>query len=73
VKIDKSTILDLLRQRGEGDKARQAEGELPDQVDTENRGHLDLLSRFGIDPDMLKGLADKLPGGLGDAAKKLLG
>src|SRR5688572_7371962 len=45
--IDKSTILDFLRQQGKEDQVAQAEQELPDQVDPERDGGL--LSRFGID------------------------
>lgn len=59
--IDKSQILELLRNKGENDKAAQAEAELPDQVDTEQ--HAGLLSQLGINPAELLG---KLPGGLGD-------
>jgi hypothetical protein len=51
VEIDKSQILDLLRQQGKGDQASQAEQQLPDKVDPEQ--HSDLLSRFGIDPQEL--------------------
>jgi hypothetical protein len=61
MQIPKEQILELLRSRGEDDKAAQADGELPDQVDTEQ--HADLLSKYGIDLDELAG---KLPGGLGD-------
>lgn len=59
--IDKSQILELLRNQGDNDKAAQAEAELPDQVDTEQ--HAGLLSQLGINPAELLG---KLPGGLGD-------
>lgn len=33
--IDKSQIVELLKSRGDHDKAQQAQSELPDQVDTE--------------------------------------
>ncbi|ADX74905.1 hypothetical protein D7Z96_12760 [Pseudarthrobacter phenanthrenivorans] len=59
--IDKSQILELLRNNGDNDKAAQAEAELPDQVDTEQ--HAGLLSKLGINPADLLG---RLPGGLGD-------
>ncbi|MFP5365377.1 MAG: hypothetical protein ACLGIS_00680 [Actinomycetes bacterium] len=59
--IDKSQILELLRNNGDNDKAAQAEAELPDQVDTEQ--HAGLLSKLGINPTDLLG---RLPGGLGD-------
>jgi hypothetical protein len=61
MEIPKDKILELLRQRGDDDKAQQAERELPDKVDPErDRGILDQL---GIDPQDLLG---NLPGGLGD-------
>jgi hypothetical protein len=53
-------ILDMLRKRGDDDKAAQAAQELPDQVNPEQHG--DLLSRVGVDPkDVVGGL-----GGVGD-------
>jgi len=58
VEIDKNTIVSMLRERGDADKAGQAERELPDQVDTER--HADLLRRFGISPQELMG---KVTGG----------
>jgi hypothetical protein len=63
MEIPKDKILDLIRERAGGDKADQAAGELPDQVDPEQHG--DVLAKFGIDPQEL------LSGGLGDAAAKL--
>ena len=60
MEIPKDKILDLLRQRGEHDKAEQADQELPDQVDTEEHGGL--LERFGINPQ-------ELLGGLGGGLK----
>ena len=62
MQIPKDKILELLRSRGEDDKASQAEGELPDQVDTEQ--HAGLLEKFGIDPqDLISRLGG---GGIGD-------
>jgi hypothetical protein len=61
MQIPKDKIVELLRERGQDDKATQADSELPDQVDTEQHG--DLLSKFGIDP---QDLAGKLPGGVGE-------
>jgi hypothetical protein len=59
MEIPKDKILELLRQRGEHDKAGQAEQELPDQVDTERDAGL--LDKLGVDPkDLLGGLGDKL-------------
>ena len=62
--IDKSQIIDLLRSRGENDKAADAERELPTTVDTEKDSGL--LERFGLDEMAIRGaLGDRL-GGLGD-------
>ncbi len=63
MQIDKSQILDLLRSQGQHDQASQAEGELPDQVDPERDSGL--LSKFGLDPQMLIGLLAKGGGGGG--------
>ena len=61
MEIPKDKILELLRQRGDNDKAEQADRELPDQVDPErDKG---ILDKLGIDP---QDLAGNLPGGLGD-------
>ena len=63
--IDKSQILDLLRSQGDDDKVRQADRDLPDQVDTDRDSGL--LDRFGLDiGDLVKKFGG---GGLG----KLLG
>jgi hypothetical protein len=51
VQLDKSMILDLLRERGQQDQASQADQELPDQVDTDQ--HANLLQKFGLDPQEL--------------------
>jgi hypothetical protein len=59
MKIDKAQIIELLKSRGDQDKASQAESDLPDQVDTEQDSGL--LAKFGIDP---KDLLGKLGGGL---------
>ena len=60
--IDKSQIIELLKSRGEDQKASQAESDLPDTVDTEQ--HKGLLDSLGLD---IGDLAGKLPGlgGLG--------
>jgi hypothetical protein len=63
MEIPKDKIVNLIRERAGADKADQAAGELPDQVDPEK--HADLLSKFGIDPQDLMG------GALGDVAGKL--
>jgi predicted PhzF superfamily epimerase YddE/YHI9 len=48
MKVDKQEIVELLRERGDNDKAEQAEQQLPDQVDHEE--HSDLLSQIGVEP-----------------------
>jgi hypothetical protein len=56
MQIDKQQILDLIQTRGEPgdpDKADQARDELPQQVDTDNAEHQNLLQRFGINPQDL--------------------
>ena len=60
MQIDKAQIIELLKSRGEQDKAAQADSELPDQVDTDRDANL--LEKYGIDPQELLG---KLGGGLG--------
>ena len=60
MEIPKDKILELLRQRGQDDKAAQAEQELPDQVDPERDSGI--LSKLGIDPQDLMGSL----GGVGD-------
>ena len=60
MQIDKSQIIDLLKSRGEHDKAAQAESELPGQVDPRADGGL--LEKLGINPEDLLG---NLPGDLG--------
>jgi hypothetical protein len=71
MEIPKEAILEFLRERGDSDQADEAERELPDQVDTERDSGL--LSRFGVDPqellamaERIPGLKEKLPGGLGE-------
>ena len=51
MQLDKNMILDLLRERGQGDQASQAEQQLPDQVDTDRDAGL--LQKFGLDPQEL--------------------
>jgi hypothetical protein len=59
MEIPKDQILQMLRDRGDGDKAQQADQQLPDQVDPEKHG--DLLKQIGIDPGkLLGGLGGKL-------------
>ena len=69
MQIDKEQILQLLRERGEGDKADQAASQLPDQVDTDQ--HADVLQRLGIDPSHLTGALGGVGGPLGELGGKL--
>jgi hypothetical protein len=64
MQIPKDQILEFLRSRGGQDKASQADGELPDQVDTDRDAGL--LQKLGIDPGALAGQL-----GGGDIGKKL--
>jgi hypothetical protein len=67
MQIDKDTILQLLRSRGQTDQADRAAGELPDQVDTDRDSNL--LDRLGIDVGQVIGALGS--GGGGDIAGKL--
>jgi predicted PhzF superfamily epimerase YddE/YHI9 len=49
MQIDKEQIVDMLRERGDDDKAEQAKQQLPDKVDHEEHG--DLLDSLGVQPD----------------------
>ena len=60
MQIPKDKILELLRERGDHDKAGEAERELPDEVDTDRDAGL--LQRFGLDPEQLLQLAGDIPG-----------
>ena len=53
MEIPKDQILQLLHDRGDHDKADQADQQLPDQVDPEQ--HSDLLNKIGINPSDLPG------------------
>ena len=59
MEIPKDQILQLLRDRGDHDKADQADQQLPDPVDPEQ--HSDLLKKIGIDPsDLLEDIGGKI-------------
>lgn len=60
--LDKDQIIQLLESQGNHDQAQQASQQLPDQVDTNNAQHANLLSKLGIDTNNL----GNLPGGLGN-------
>ncbi|MBD0291313.1 MAG: hypothetical protein ICV74_08665 [Thermoleophilia bacterium] len=58
MQLDKETVLSFLREQGQHEKARQAESELPDQVDTERDAGL--LEKLGVNP---RDLMSKFAGG----------
>ena len=62
MEIPKDKILEMVRSRGDKDKADQADRELPDKVDPERDSGL--LSKFGVDPSELLGKfgGGKIPG-----------
>ncbi|CAN5468762.1 hypothetical protein BH23ACT6_BH23ACT6_09980 [soil metagenome] len=53
MEIDEQRIVDMLRERGDNDKAPQADSELPDKVDTDKDQRT--LEKFGINPSDLTG------------------
>ncbi|GAA2027734.1 hypothetical protein [Pseudokineococcus marinus] len=62
MQIPKQQVIDFIKSKVGGDKASQADSELPDQVDTDRDAGL--LQKFGVDPqDLLGGLGGG--GGLG--------
>jgi hypothetical protein len=67
MQIDKDAIIKFLTEQDHQDKARQASDQLPDKVDTDRIGRL--LSKLGVDPELL----GKLSGGLGDKLGGILG
>jgi hypothetical protein len=62
MKLDKQQILSYLQDNGEDQKAKDADKELPQQVDTDDPQHQNLLQKLGIDP---MALAKKFLGGKG--------
>jgi hypothetical protein len=60
MEIPKEAILHFLQERGQPEKAAQADRDLPEQVDTDRDAGL--LSRLGIDAEELVGMADQIPG-----------
>ena len=63
MQIPKDKILELLKSKGDNNKADQANSELPDQVDTDKDAGL--LAKFGIDPKELLGGLGGLGGKIG--------
>jgi len=58
--ISKDQIVQFLESQGNHDQAQRAGQQLPDQVDTDNGEHAQLLSKLGINPGMLGGLGKLL-------------
>lgn len=56
MQINKQQIIEMIRsqsQPGNQNQSGQAEQELPQQVDTDNQQHQQLLQKFGINPQDL--------------------
>lgn len=49
--FDKKQVVQMLREKGDEEKAKKAEQELPDKVDPDQ--HANLLQKFGINPQEL--------------------
>ena len=62
MQIDKQQTLQLLQSHGDQQKAQTADERLPQQVDTENQEHKNLLEQLGLNP---MDLAKKFLGGKG--------
>ena len=50
MQIDKQQIISMLMQQGQSEQAQQADQQLPDQVDTDQPEHQNLLQQFGLNP-----------------------
>lgn len=53
MQIDKQQIIEFLQQKGGQRDTQQAEQDLPQQVDTDNQEHQNLLQKYGINPQDL--------------------
>lgn len=66
MQVDKQQIMDMLKsqvQSGNQGQADQAEQQLPQQVDTDNPQHQQLLQKFGINlPDLISRFTGGIPG-----------
>jgi hypothetical protein len=51
--VSKQQVLDFIRERGDKDRAAQAEADLPDSLDLPKDEHW--LSKYGVDPLDLAG------------------
>jgi hypothetical protein len=59
VEIPKAMIVERIRAQQGAEKANEADGELPDKVDTEEDA--DLLEKYGLDPAQLTDIAGGNP------------
>ena len=50
MKLDKEQIIGFLKDKGEDQKAKDADHELPQKVDTDKQEDKNLLEKLGIDP-----------------------
>ncbi len=59
MEFPKDKVLELIKSKGDGGKAEQAEQELPEKVDSEKDSGL--LAKFGVDPkELMGGIGGKL-------------
>lgn len=63
MQFDKAQIINYLNNRGDGEKAIQAESELPAVVDTDDDA--ELLARLDVQPEDLTGGHPPGPAGMG--------
>jgi hypothetical protein len=59
VEIPKAMIVERIRAEQGAEKANEADGELPDKVDTEENANL--LQKYGLDPAQLGDIAGGNP------------
>jgi hypothetical protein len=59
VEIPKAMLVERIRAQQGAEKANEADGELPDKVDTEEDA--DLLEKYGLDPAQLTDIAGGNP------------
>jgi hypothetical protein len=59
VEIPKAMIVERIRAEQGAEKANEADGELPDKVDTEENAYL--LQKYGLDPAQLGDIAGGNP------------
>jgi len=59
MEIPKAMIVERIRSELGAEKANEADGELPDKVDTEENA--DLLQKYGLDPGQLTDIAGGNP------------